>query len=184
MRIPFRGSAGTTKLRGEEHQPDVAILLSVVGLVAFGILMVYSSSAMSAYINSEGDTYATVGPQVVWALLGLVAMVVMMRVDYRWLRKVSVPAMLVAIVLLVLVLVPGLSKTVGGSARWLQLGPLPARPPGRVREAGADHLPRPLAGRARRPDPRVLVGHGDVPRSSSRRSCSWSSKSPISEQAP
>jgi cell division protein FtsW len=125
MRIPFRGSAGTTKLRGEEHGPDVAILLSVVGLVAFGILMVYSSSAMSAYINSEGDTYATVGSQVQWALVGLVGMVVMMRVDYRWLRVISVPTMLVAIVLLVLVLVPGFAKVVGGSARWLRLGPLP-----------------------------------------------------------
>ena len=50
----------------------------------------------------------------------------MMRVDYRYLRLVSVPFYVVAIVLLVLVFVPGLNIVVGGSARWLKLGPLPA----------------------------------------------------------
>src|SRR5450432_3847588 len=127
MRARFwRRSDQPGKLRGEEHQPDVLILISVVALAAIGILMVYSSSAMKAYTQYEGDTFKIVGPQVVWALMGLVAMVVMMRVDYRWLRKVSVPAYGVALVLLVLVLIPGLGVKVGGSARWLQIGPLPA----------------------------------------------------------
>jgi cell division protein FtsW len=126
MRLPFRKSGRNPgKLRGEGHQPDVIILIAVVALAAVGILMVYSSSAMKAYVQYDGDTFKTVGPQVVWALLGLVAMVVMMRVDYRWLRKVSVPAYVVALVLLALVLVPGLGTRVGGSARWLQIGPLP-----------------------------------------------------------
>ena len=91
MKVRFwqRGD-GQSKLRGEEHQPDVLILISVVALAAIGILMVYSSSAMKAYTQYDGDTFKIVGPQVIWALLGLVAMVVMMRVDYRWLRKVSV----------------------------------------------------------------------------------------------
>ncbi len=53
-------------------------------------------------------------------------MIVMMRVDYRWLRVVSVPLFLVGIVALVLVFVPGLNVVVGGSARWLKIGPLPA----------------------------------------------------------
>jgi cell division protein FtsW len=63
---------------------------------------------------------------VVWAALGLVAMFVMMRVDYRWLRRVSVPAYAMALVLLVLVLIPSFGIKIGGSARWLQIGPLPA----------------------------------------------------------
>ena len=78
----------------------------------------------------------------------------MMRIDYRYLRLVSVPAFVVAIVLLVLVVfVPALNYVVGGSARWLRIGPLPAVPPGRDREARARHLPRPLVRQAgsRRP---------------------------------
>ena len=53
-------------------------------------------------------------------------MLVMMRVDYRYLRLASVPVYVIAIVLLVLVFVPSLNIVVGGSARWLKLGPLPA----------------------------------------------------------
>jgi cell division protein FtsW len=104
----------------------------VVALTAVGILMVYSSSALKGYLSQDADTFATVGPQIQWAILGLVAMAVLMRVDYRYLRLVSVPLYVVAIVLLVLVFVPQLNIVVGGSARWLKLGPLPAIHPAEI----------------------------------------------------
>jgi cell division protein FtsW len=119
-------------LRRERHQPDYTILVAVVSLASIGILMVYSSSAMRGYLSSANDTFAIVGPQIVWAILGLVAMVAMMRVDYRYLRLVSVPFFVVALVLLVLVFVPQLNVVVGGSARWLRLGPLPAIHPAEI----------------------------------------------------
>ncbi len=117
-------------LRRDQHQPDYSILVAVVALAAIGILMVYSSSAMREYLKSD-DTFGIVGPQIQWAGLGLVAMLVTMRVDYRYLRLVSIPMFGVALALLVLVLVmpdhgPIRSVSVGGSARWLQIGPLPA----------------------------------------------------------
>jgi ABC-type Fe3+ transport system permease subunit len=63
-------------------------------------------------------------------------MAVMMRVDYRYLRLVSVPFFLLALVLLAVVLLPPMGPlrpiSVGGSARWLQLGPLPAIHPAEV----------------------------------------------------
>jgi cell division protein FtsW len=117
-----------TVLHRERHQADFAILVIVVALTAVGILMVYSSSAMKAYISTD-STLAIVGPQIAWAGLGLVAMFVMMRVDYRYLRFVSVPMYVVAIVLLILVFVPALNVVVGGSARWLKIGPLPGLHP-------------------------------------------------------
>ena len=55
-----------------------------------------------------------------------------MRVDYRYLRLASVPFYVVAVVLLVLVFVPQLNIVVGGSARWLKLGPLPAIHPAEI----------------------------------------------------
>jgi cell division protein FtsW len=122
---------GATVLHRERHQPDYSILLAVVALAAIGILMVYSSSAMSAYIQRD-DTFAIVGPQIFWGALGIVAMVLVMRIDYRWLRLVSVPGYLVALVLLVLVFVPSLGRVVGGSARWLVIGPLPAVHPAEI----------------------------------------------------
>ena len=122
----------TRVLQRERHQPDYMILVLVVALAAIGILMVYSSSAMKGYLSADADTFATVGPQIQWAVFGLVAMAVMMRVDYRYLRLVSVPGYIVGVVLLILVFVPGLGRVVGGSARWLQLGPLPAIHPAEI----------------------------------------------------
>ncbi len=114
-----------TGLRRERHEPEYSILVAVVALAAIGILMVYSSSAMKAYVQYD-DAFRIVGPQLVWGLLGIGAMVAMMRVDYRYLRLVSIPLYVVALALLVLVLVPGFGIRIGGSARWLQVGPLPA----------------------------------------------------------
>lgn len=113
-------------LQRERHEPEYGILVAVIALAAIGILMVYSSSAMKAFLQRDANTFAIVGPQIQWAVLGIVAMVIMMRVDYRWLRVVSVPLFLIAIASLLLVFVPGLNKVVGGSARWLVIGPLPA----------------------------------------------------------
>jgi cell division protein FtsW len=134
QRVPARSTAkarGGT-LQRERHQPDYTILVAVVSLASIGILMVYSSSAMRGYLSSANDTFAIVGPQIQWAILGLVAMVGMMRVDYRYLRLVSVPFFAVAVVLLVLVFVPQLNIVVGGSARWLRIGPLPAIHPAEI----------------------------------------------------
>ncbi len=112
-------------LKRERHEPEYGILVAVIALAAIGILMVYSSSAMKAFLQRD-DTFAIVGPQIQWAVLGIVAMAIMMRVDYRWLRVVSVPLFLIGVASLVLVFVPALNKVVGGSARWLVIGPLPA----------------------------------------------------------
>ena len=129
------------------------ILVVVVALAALGILMVYSSSALKGYL-ADGDTFATVGPQIQWAVLGIVAMLVMMRVDYRYLRLASVPLYIAGRSSRSRCCsCPSLSIVVGGSARWLKLGRAAGRPPGGVRQAGADRLPRPLVreARARRP---------------------------------
>ena len=87
--------------------------------------MVYSSSAMKAFLQRD-DAFAIVGPQILWASLGIVAMLVMMRIDYRWLRVASIPMFIVGVAGLILVFIPAINIEVGGSARWLKVGPLPA----------------------------------------------------------
>ena len=124
-----RGARPTKGLRRERHAMDHAVLISVVALAAIGIVMVYSSSAIRSYLQTD-DTLAIVGPQILWAALGMIAMLVMSRIDYRLLRLVSIPVYLGAVALLVLVLLPPIGplepRSIGGAARWLQIGPLPA----------------------------------------------------------
>jgi len=126
VRAPAKDRSRANTLKRERHEPEYGILVATVALAAIGILMVYSSSAIKSYLSKSGDPFAIVGPQIQWAALGLVAMVVMMRVDYRWLRVASVPLFLVGVAGLLLVFIPAINVEVGGSARWLKLGPLPA----------------------------------------------------------
>ena len=126
---PVRVARGPQR---DTHEPDYLLLLVIVALAALGILMVYSSSGVSSLLRTD-DPFAVVGPQALWATLGVIGMVVIMRIDYRHLRTVSVPAFAVAVVLLVLVLLPPIGPLrpieVGGATRWLAIGPLPALHP-------------------------------------------------------
>ena len=92
-----QGPRTRSTLQRERHEPEYGILVATVALAAIGILMVYSSSAIKSYLATD-DPFAIVGPQIQWAGLGIVAMLVMMRVDYRWLRVASVPLFIVGIV--------------------------------------------------------------------------------------
>ena len=122
---PARDRTATNTLQRERHEPEYGILVATVALAAIGILMVYSSSAIKSFLQRD-DPFAIVGPQILWASLGIVAMLVMMRVDYRWLRVASVPMFLVGVAGLLLVFIDAINIEVGGSARWLKIGPLPA----------------------------------------------------------
>ncbi len=120
------GAVAPTYAR-DRHAPDVVVLAIVLALTALGILMVFSSSAMKGYAAGDG-TFATVGPQLVWAALGIGALLATMTLDFRWLRLVSLPLLLVAAVLLVLLYTP-LGIEVGGSRQWLKLPAIPAIQP-------------------------------------------------------
>ncbi len=115
----------TVTLQRERHDPEYGILVATVALAAIGILMVYSSSAIKSYLQRD-DPFAIVGPQIQWAAVGLVMLLVMMRVDYRRLRPLSVVLLGAGVASLLLVFVPDINIVVGGSARWIKLGPLPA----------------------------------------------------------
>ena len=119
----------------ERHEPDYLLLLSVVVLSSLGLLMVYSSSGINALLQVS-DPFAVVGPQAFWAILGAVVLVVCMRLDYRYLRLISIPAYVFALILLVVVLLPPIGPIhpveVGGSTRWLEIGPLPRMHPAEI----------------------------------------------------
>lgn len=107
--------------------PDFVIFFTVIVLLGIGVVMVYSSSAVSAYVNFS-DSFYFLKRQLIWATLGLAAMFLTMSIDYHVWRKLAKPVMFVTLVLLVLVLVPGLGKVVNGARRWLGFGSLYLQP--------------------------------------------------------
>ena len=100
---------------------DFVLLFAVLILVAFGIVMVYSASYYSAELT-YGDKFFFMKKQLVGAVLGLVGMFAMYFVNFEYLKKCKWVAIVVSVVLLALVFVPGLSVTVYGATRWINLG--------------------------------------------------------------
>src|SRR5918992_236768 len=110
-----------TGVRRERHQPAHPLLVAVIALVAFGIVMVYSASSVRSYLGNA-DPGAQGMQQLVWAVLGLAAMYVASRTDFRLLRYLAIPGYVLSLVLLAVVLLPQGGAEGSGSRRWI-VGP-------------------------------------------------------------
>lgn len=106
---------------------DFILFFTVIALLSFGVVMVYSSSAVSAYVNFN-DTYYFFKRQIIWVTLGMFAMLFTLTIDYHVWRKLATPILISTIILLILVLIPGLGKVVNGARRWLGVGSLALQP--------------------------------------------------------
>jgi cell division protein FtsW len=105
-------------VRRDRHEPAYALLLAVMALTAIGIVMVYSSSSVRSYFTSR-DPAAQGLEQLVWAVLGIIGLVVAMRLDFRHLRYLAIPFFVITLGLLVAVLIPGIGSEINGSRRWI-----------------------------------------------------------------
>ena len=95
------------------------LVLVTLGLVAFGLVMVYSASSARALLSSDAPSYY-LKRQAIYALMGLVALVVLSRFDFHRLRHATQPLLAVTFVLLVAVLAIG--TAVNGARRWIPIG--------------------------------------------------------------
>ncbi|HVF29030.1 MAG TPA: putative lipid II flippase FtsW, partial [Pyrinomonadaceae bacterium] len=107
-------------------QVDEWLFAATVGLALFGVVMVYSASAVIA-ADQNGNQFHYVIRQGIWTTLGLAAMFVAMRIDYRILRDARVVFPLLGITILMLLAVFGFSPT-NGARRWIKLKSLRVQP--------------------------------------------------------
>lgn len=107
-----------------------ALLLVTTVLVAFGLVTVYSASAVLAQRMEQPD-YHFVARQAMGVGVGLAALVVLARVDYAWLRRLAWPLLGATVALLALLIVPAsteIAPPINGARRWLVLGPVTIQP--------------------------------------------------------
>lgn len=95
------------------------LLLSVVGLIALGVVMLFSTSAFAQ--DSHGDIYYFVKRQVLWLGIGLIVCIAASLIDYHWWQRTWQIWFGAAVVLLILCFVPHLGMRINGSSRWLNL---------------------------------------------------------------
>ena len=112
------------------QRPDFPLLAAVAVLLVVGLDMVYSASYVIAHNDPSYGNDAYFLLQQLWrAGLGLAFLLVAQATDYHLWRRIALPFVALAVLLLVAVLATHLAHTAYGAQRWLKLGPLPAIEP-------------------------------------------------------
>ena len=106
---------------------DRSLLYTVFALLIGGLLVLTSASMVLSYKNL-GSVGGYALRQLLYAGVGIGAMYVTSRMQYRIWRRLALPFLLLSFVLLALIFVPQLGFTAGGATRWLRLGPINFQP--------------------------------------------------------
>ena len=123
----FNSTVELDSVRRVRGGMDTTFLIIVIHLPCYGSVMVFSSSYAFAEQNF-GNSLFFVKKQLLWAAVGVCALIFFSRVDYRILRKFAVTIFCASYALLWCVFVPGLSYSAKGATRWVQLGPISFQP--------------------------------------------------------
>jgi cell division protein FtsW len=132
-RMPAARRTGSARAPSERApqlslgHPAVLISVTTLALVGLGLVMILSASSVSSY-SRYGSSFTFFNRQAIWAVIGIIVFSALARTDYRRFKRLGFPAYVAALLFLAAVEVPGLGVVVGGSARWLQLGPLSFQP--------------------------------------------------------
>lgn len=107
------------RIREASRRIDYVLIITVAALLIVGLMMVYSSTFDLAY-KDFGDPGYFFRRQVLWTVLGLVALIVLARIDYHFWQRMAILLMVGALLLLGIVLLVG--NTRFGGQRWLLPG--------------------------------------------------------------
>ena len=106
--------------------PDFLLLILTFALVAFGLIMVFSASSMSAAYYYSGDALYFTKKQVLAIVLGIIGMIFCMNIHHTKLKKLT--PLFFMVVLVLLVLVPFIGKELKGARSRFPIGPLQLQP--------------------------------------------------------
>ena len=112
-------------MKSAGHLEQRLLVLVTLGLVAFGLVMVFSATSASAALGA-GDPMTFLVKQGAYALAGLLLLAVASRFDYHRLRALAPILLVGALVLCLAVLVVG--PPINGARRWFLLGPISVQP--------------------------------------------------------
>ena len=123
------GAHGAPRMKATaKRKPCDKTLVTVMTLlILFGLCALFSATYFNA---TTTDPFSEMRKQLLGLVLGLGAMQLTMRVDYRFFGRwqVVVSFALISLVLLVLVLIPGIGQSINGSRRWIRVGGLSFQP--------------------------------------------------------
>ena len=117
------------------NKMDYILFITVLILLSLGIVMVLSASAPSA-LSETGKSYTYFIKQFICAIIGIIAMLFISKIDYRFYKKYYWAVYAGSVLVLLLVLVPGLGKSVNGATRWIKVPILGQFQPSEISKIG------------------------------------------------
>jgi cell division protein FtsW len=109
----------------KSHRADYILAFLVFGLTLFGLLMI-SSASVAISFEKYGHNFYYLYHQAIAFAIGILIWVFFQASDYRFLKKMALPGLLLTLVLLILVFVPGISSE--GTRSWIIIGPVQFQP--------------------------------------------------------
>ncbi|MCE2511568.1 MAG: putative lipid II flippase FtsW [Acidimicrobiia bacterium] len=105
----------------------LALFLSVISLVMLGLVMALSATAAPS-LSGTNSAWSLFKSQATWLGVGVVALLVLLRVDYHHWKRLAPMGLVVSLVLLALTAVPGVGLSANGARRWLGVGSIVFQP--------------------------------------------------------
>jgi cell division protein FtsW len=122
-----KNNQNSRKVREQFFYYDVKLLFPVLFLVGIGIVMVYSASSALA-LKKFGTDYYFLKKQMLFALLGIVVLVLCSHLPYRLFSSLTYPLLILALIFLAATLISGFGYSAGGATRWFRLGSFTFQP--------------------------------------------------------
>jgi len=114
-------------LKKQKKEVDRGLLFLTLILTVIGVVAVADASAPQA-VNVFGDKFYFAKQQLVWGLLGVVALFIASKIHYSLWQKLAIPIFIVGVVLLIVVLIPSVGTEALGARRWIFLGSISIQP--------------------------------------------------------
>lgn len=120
-------SYSSIKLPAKTDHVNRILFILICIIVAFGLNILLASTSFLAR-QEYGDPYFYLKKQVIFASIGLLAMIVVSQVSWFFWREIAWPLYFFSILLLVLVFIPGIGHKAGGAWRWIHIGGISLQP--------------------------------------------------------
>lgn len=106
---------------------DIVLFITVIITILFGLIMIYSSSSIWAEYKFN-DSFKYVKQQALFIIIGIILMISITNIDYKYYYKKANIILGVCLLLLVLVLIPGIGSIRNGSQSWFGIGQFGIQP--------------------------------------------------------
>ncbi len=111
----------------QENHVNMPLLITTILLTMTGVIMVYSASQIWA-LYKHGDEYYYLWRQLIFAVMGILGMFVVSKIDYLIYKTHATKIFLFVLFLLIIVLLPGIGIVRGGARSWIGIGSFSIQP--------------------------------------------------------